>query len=75
MIERGTAIKNIHLTDDPDEIEGRTDDGDPQSRHGGWRRDSNNVQRFGAGVRRIPQPLARLPSLAPIAMIRTAPPA
>jgi protein PhnA len=25
VIKRGTVIKNIHLTDDPDEIEGRTD--------------------------------------------------
>jgi protein PhnA len=25
VLKRGTVIKNIHLTDDPDEIEGRTD--------------------------------------------------
>ena len=25
VIKRGTVIKNIHLTDDPAEIEGRTD--------------------------------------------------
>ena len=25
VLQRGTVIKNIHLTDDPDEIEGRTD--------------------------------------------------
>ena len=25
MLKRGTVIKNIHLTDDPAEIEGRTD--------------------------------------------------
>ncbi len=24
-LKRGTVVKNIHLTDDPDEIEGRTD--------------------------------------------------
>jgi protein PhnA len=27
VLKRGTVIKNIHLTDDPDEIEGRTDEG------------------------------------------------
>jgi protein PhnA len=25
VLKRGTMIKNIHLTDDPGEIEGRTD--------------------------------------------------
>jgi protein PhnA len=25
VLKRGTVIKNIHLSDDPDEIEGRTD--------------------------------------------------
>ncbi len=25
VLKRGTMIRNIHLTDDPDEIEGRTD--------------------------------------------------
>src|SRR5437773_1725500 len=25
VLKRGTVIRNIHLTDDPDEIEGRTD--------------------------------------------------
>jgi protein PhnA len=25
VLKRGTVIKNIHLKDDPDEIEGRTD--------------------------------------------------
>ena len=25
VLKRGTVVKNIHLTDDPDEIEGRTD--------------------------------------------------
>ena len=25
VLKRGTVIKSIHLTDDPDEIEGRTD--------------------------------------------------
>ena len=67
VLKRGTVIRGIHLTDDP----------------GRDRRPHRQGQGPGAGTEflkkawnpRRPRQFARLPSLAPIATMRSAPPA